>query len=197
MQNPQAKLFKQLTISVEKLPASTAQQAKISTYATDRARLLLGCYRTGDANDPDTYVAAIAATLARYSEAIITDVTHPVTGLPSKKGWLPTVKEVFDACEELDDGVRQKSAREQRIAEQLAAREEQDRTSGQKPTLEQLRAKHGENWGLTPMPPQPAEDFKAPSWQAIVSIYSADPMRMRRLMKISDDWRQASEPVQA
>jgi hypothetical protein len=51
-------------------------------YAMQRARLLLGCYRTGEANDPETYVAAITATLARYSEAIITEVTHPATGLP-------------------------------------------------------------------------------------------------------------------
>src|ERR1700733_10534882 len=96
MERPKAESFKLLTISAEKLPALMAQEAQISEYATERARLLLGCYRTGDANDPDTYVAAIAATLARYSAQIITDVTHPVTGLPSKKGWLPTVKEVFD-----------------------------------------------------------------------------------------------------
>src|SRR5260370_1058576 len=68
MEKPKAESFKLLTISVEKLPASMAQQTRISEYATERARLLLGCYRTGDANDPATYVAAIAATLARYSE---------------------------------------------------------------------------------------------------------------------------------
>ena len=102
------------------------RHSAISEYATDRARLLVGCYRTGDANDPATYVAAIAATLARYSEAIITSVTHPVTGLPSKKSWLPTVKEVFDACEDMDDRSRQQTARELRIREQFAAREKED-----------------------------------------------------------------------
>lgn len=197
MENPQARLFKQLTISVEKLPASMGQQAKISTYATERARLLLGCYRTGDANDPETYVAAIAATLARYSEQIITDVTHPVTGLPSKKGWLPTVKEVFDACEELAGAVGEKAARERRIKEQIAAREEQDRFAAEKPTLERLQAKYGLNYGLTPVEPKKANEFKAPSWQAIASIYSADPSRIQRLMKVSDDWREASAPASA
>jgi hypothetical protein len=162
------------------------QQAQISSYATDRARLLLGCYRTGDANDPETYVAAIAATLARYSQQIITDVTHPVTGLPSKKGWLPTVKEVFDACEELDDASRQKVARERRIREQLAARAEQDRMAAEKPTLEQLKAKYGEDWGLTPRP-RTESTFKAPSWQAIASSYAANPTRLQRLIKAADD----------
>jgi len=154
MEKPEAKSFKPLTISVEKLPASMAQHARISEYATERARLLLGCYRTGDANDPDTYVAAIAATLARYSEAIITDVTHPVSGLPSKKSWLPTVKEVFDACEEHDERARHAIAREKRIKEQLAARAEEDRLKEQRPTLEQMKAKYGENWGLTPRGPK-------------------------------------------
>jgi hypothetical protein len=149
--------------------------------------LLLGCYRTGDANDPETYVAAIAATLARYSEDIITDVTHPVSGLPSKKSWLPTVKEVHDACEELDDRNRQQVARECRIAEQLAAREEQDRLAGIKPTLEQLKAKFGENWGLTPQAQKRAETFKAPSWQSIASSYAADPTRLRRLINAASD----------
>src|SRR6266404_3433468 len=183
MEKPKAESFRLLTISVEKLPASTAQQARISEYATERARLLLGCYRTGDANDPATYVAAIAATLARYSEQIITDVTHPVTGLPSKKGWLPTVKEVFDACEELDEKVRHAIAREKRIKEQLALREEEDRLKEQRPTIEEMRAKYGENWGLTPQEPKKTGGFKALSWDTIASTYSADPARMQWLMK--------------
>lgn len=148
MERPSAESFKQLTISAEKLPASMAQQSQISAYATQRAKLLLGCYRTGDANDPDTYVAAISATLARYSEQIITDVTHPVSGLPAKKSWLPTVKEVFDACEEKANGVREQVARERRIKEQLAAREEEDRLAAVKPSLEQLKEKYGPNWGI-------------------------------------------------
>jgi hypothetical protein len=65
-----------------------------------RAKILLGCFRTGEANDPDTYVAAIAAILSRYPQEVMTSVTHPATGLPSKKSWLPTVKEVVDACNE-------------------------------------------------------------------------------------------------
>jgi hypothetical protein len=111
-----------------------------------RAKILLGCYRTGDANDPETYVAAIAAILARYPEDVMTSVTHPATGLPSKKGWLPTVKEVVDACNDIVEFSVQHEARLKRIKEQLEMREREDR--GEKPTLEQLKAKYGENWGL-------------------------------------------------
>lgn len=105
----------------------------MNSYAAERARLLLGCYRTGDANDPETYVAAITAILARYPEQVITEVTHPATGLPKKKGWLPTVKEVSDACEEAVEFTVQHEARLKRIREQMEAREREDR--GEKPTM--------------------------------------------------------------
>jgi hypothetical protein len=103
MENQKAQSFKPLTISAENLPASMARHEERTSYAAMRAKILLGCYRTGDANDPETYVAAITAILARYPEEVMTQVTHPATGLPSKKGWLPTVKEVCDACNEAVD----------------------------------------------------------------------------------------------
>jgi hypothetical protein len=60
--------------------------------------------------------------LARFPEEVITAVTHPATGLPSKKGWLPTVKEVHDACADAVEPIIQHEARLKRIAAQLAAR---------------------------------------------------------------------------
>src|SRR5437879_3079905 len=121
MQNPDPRSFKLLTISAENLPASTARQERLTSYAADRAKLLLGCYRTGDANDPETYVAAITAILARYPEDVITTVTHPATGLPKAKSWLSTVKEVSDACDAAVEFAVQCEARKKRISEQLAA----------------------------------------------------------------------------
>jgi hypothetical protein len=108
--------------------------------------MLLGCYRTGDANDPETYVAAITAILARYPEEIITRVTHPATGLPSKKGWLPTVKEVSEACGEANSEIVEEEARLRRIREQVEMRERMER--GERPSMAQLKAKYGENWGI-------------------------------------------------
>jgi hypothetical protein len=123
-----------------------ARQEEITSYAAKRAKLLLGCYRTGDANDPQVYVSAITAVLARYPEEIITRVSHPVTGLPSKKGWLPTVKEVREACEHEFEPIREENARLKRMKEQLEMRERMER--GERPTMAQLKAKYGENWGI-------------------------------------------------
>lgn len=62
------------------------------------APVLLGCYRTGDANDPQVYVAAIIAVLSDYAPEVQRLVCDPRAGLPSRASWLPTVAEVKSAC---------------------------------------------------------------------------------------------------
>lgn len=84
---------------------------------------MFGCYRKGDANDPETYVAAITATLSHYPEDVIRDVTHPVGGLPSKIFHLPSVAEVHKECESKIAHRRLRTAMEHRFAKQLAERE--------------------------------------------------------------------------
>ena len=70
-------------------------------YAAERARLMFGSCRSGEANDPATYVAAVTAVLAEFEEAVIFRVTDPVRGLPRKIGWLPQIKEVAEECEHM------------------------------------------------------------------------------------------------
>ena len=183
MEKPRSGSFKPLAISAESLPASMGHQENLTSYAAQRAELLFGCYRTGDANDPETYVAAITAILARYPEEAITAVTHPATGLPSKKSWLPTVKEVFDACEDSVEFARQHEARLKRIREQLEMRERMER--GEHPTMEQLKEKYGENWGLDTKESAKIGAFNlpTPTWDEIVENYSADPSRIAALMR--------------
>lgn len=209
MENRETQSFKRLTISAENLPASMARQEALTSYAAERARLLLGCYRTGDANDPETYVAAITAVLARYPESVVTEVTHPATGLPKKKGWLPTVKEVFDACEEAVEFSVQHAARLKRIQEQMEARAREDR--GEKPTMAQLKARFGETWGISPAgktltPEQKAEETAKAMEREQARVRAeyaqhglvppsnlALSMTARRLMAEQDEVRQAAE----
>lgn len=47
----------------------------------ERAKILFGGYRRSDANDPELYVASIAAVLAIYEEDLIREVTDPRTGI--------------------------------------------------------------------------------------------------------------------
>lgn len=69
-------------------------------YARVKAAQMFGCFRTGQANDPDLYVAGIAAVLAEYPRKVIDYVTDPRTGLPRKSSFLPSIAEVSRACEE-------------------------------------------------------------------------------------------------
>ncbi len=64
------------------------------------ARILFGCYRASDANDPEVYLTATIATLCRYPEAIARAVCDPTGGLPSANKWLPSIAEIKEACEE-------------------------------------------------------------------------------------------------
>lgn len=63
------------------------------------ARRLFGSFRKGEANDPETYVAAVLTVLMDYPDAIVNEVCHPGRGLPSRCDFLPTMKELKDACE--------------------------------------------------------------------------------------------------
>src|SRR5690242_98923 len=90
-----------LTGSLGKLPSSTGRHQVSTehlTYAAERARMLFGCYRKAEANDPDIYVAAIAAILAEYGPEVIRTVTDPREGIARKSKWMPSVAELDEEC---------------------------------------------------------------------------------------------------
>jgi hypothetical protein len=71
-------------------------------YAAERAKILFGGYRRGDANDPDIYVASIAAVLAEYDAEIIREVTDPRTGISTcdkYRAWPPNSGELKSYCD--------------------------------------------------------------------------------------------------
>lgn len=71
-------------------------------YATQRAKLLFGCYRRSDANEPETYVMAVAAVLAGYDVEMIREVTDPRTGISTDERyatWPPNSGELKIYCE--------------------------------------------------------------------------------------------------
>lgn len=131
---------------------------------------MLDCFRTGGANNPETFVTAIAATLARYPDQVIYDVTDPRSGLPSQLSWMPTIKDVRDACDRAYHPIKDQIERERRIAEQLAERE-QDGVRQARPTLDQLKEKYGPNWGIPQPDERPKSNFKAPTPQELRAHY--------------------------
>ena len=86
--------------------SSSSSQSSTSphhaAYASQRSQVLFGCYRRGDANDPERYVAAIAAVLARYDAELIHEVTDPNTGIQTTQKFetfLPNVGELKRYCD--------------------------------------------------------------------------------------------------
>jgi hypothetical protein len=74
--------------------------------------MLFGCYRRGDANDADGYVAAIGAVLTLYDPELVCEVTDPRTGIQTTEKYMtfmPQSGELKVYCEAL-------AARRDRIA---------------------------------------------------------------------------------
>lgn len=74
----------------------------LAAYAADRAKVLFGSYRRGDANDPDAYVAAITAVLSLYDADLIREVTDPRTGIMTTEkymSFMPNAGELKVYCE--------------------------------------------------------------------------------------------------
>lgn len=83
-------------------------------YATARAKVLFGCYRRGDANDPDQYVASIAAVLTLYAPELVREVTDPRTGISTDEKFatfMPNSGELKVYC----DAIRDRRARYDRL----------------------------------------------------------------------------------
>jgi hypothetical protein len=109
-----------------------------ANFAAERAQVLFGCYRKGEANDPETYVAAVAAVLATYPEETIRYVTDPRTGIPAKINWMPNVGEVRQACDDHYGPTRRAIEREASERRQLEERKRLAPPAGPKKTYEEI-----------------------------------------------------------
>lgn len=153
-------------------------------------RIIFSAYRTDQYSDPEGYMASLGAVLEQYPNDVIVYVTDPRTGIQRKAKWPPTISEIVEACDERVVYLAEQD-RFRNWGKGNAPLQIEDRSI--RPTLEEMKAKYGENWGLTPRDP-PAKPVPAPSWDRITEIYSADPSRMQRLMGIADKHREASTP---
>jgi hypothetical protein len=136
------------------------QRSCSPTIAGDRASLLIGCYRAGDAANPEIYAAALIAVLCEYPEEVVAWVTDPRTGLPGRCQWLPTIFEVRSACEAEMWRTHQAQRRrdERKKADRILA--ERGDPRDRRPTFEQLADRYpgiigqSKPRGLTPVEKQ-------------------------------------------
>lgn len=159
--NSPKELFKQAGAALPSLknlrgsamtPQGRVNLAK-ATLATQRATIMYACYRRDDAANPEIFLDAAAAILASYPDDCIMWVTDPRTGIPGTLKWPPQPSEVKEACEDYMAPLRRREERELSLKRQLAERAELERQEANRPdrlTIEELKAKYGETWGLNP-----------------------------------------------
>lgn len=72
----------------------------------ERAKVLFGCYRRGDANDPDQYVASIAAVLTLYEPDLVRRATDPRSGISTDErfcNYMPNSGQLKVYCDTIRD----------------------------------------------------------------------------------------------
>lgn len=146
--------------------SETPQQTLEKAQYLEAARMLLGCYRAGDANDPEVYISAVVRVLSGYPLDVVMRVIDPLTGLPSKLKWLPTVPEILSACEEIHGLQRRIKESDELTRKQLAERGEWDRVraSNEHETTDELWADM-ERRGWTP-----TGDRKQVTYETVATI---------------------------
>jgi hypothetical protein len=70
------------------------------------ARRLMGCYRGRDFVDPETFAIGLAAALSRRHVAVCLIVVDPVSGIPSRLTFPPSLAEVRDALDAAEARIR-------------------------------------------------------------------------------------------
>lgn len=118
--------------------------------------------------------------LEQYPNEVILYITDPRTGVQRHCKWPPTIAEIIEACDK----------RMQHLAKMAPRKKSEPLALGppneERPTLEELKAKYGDNWGITPPEPRKPPE-KAPTWETIAEIYQADPGRIRKLAKLDEE----------
>lgn len=62
-------------------------------------KMLFSAYRLDQYADPDGFMVQAASVLNEYSDAVVSYVTNPKTGIQRRQKWPPTVFEIGEACD--------------------------------------------------------------------------------------------------
>lgn len=133
---------------------------------------MLDCWRTGGANSPETFITAVAAVLSKYPDEVVYSVTDPTGGLPLQLTWMPSVKEVHDACEKEMEPIYRRKREEKLIADLRESRRQDEIAREHRPTVEELKAKYGENWGLKSLDVPERKPKPAPTIEQLRAHYA-------------------------
>lgn len=153
-------MLQKIEASLLQLVAPPNVSAEHLSWATSQVNLFFGSFRKADADDPETFTAGCLRLFTAYPPAAVRHVVDPVTGLPGRSEWLPTmkaIKEALDGWAAEEKRAREFEARLQAAEQQIADRKAWQEKQKTKPTLEEMKAKYGDNWGLKSASPESQE----------------------------------------
>jgi hypothetical protein len=111
--------------------------------ATKYARLLLGSYDNVEIHDPEVFVAGVIRIFRHFSTDVLMQVCDPAIGLAVKLKWFPKLFEIKAEC----NAVSAEFAYQERLKNWGKSIAPPENREG-RPTIDELKAKHGPNWGI-------------------------------------------------
>ncbi len=134
--------------------AALADRIPLSEAIGIVGKMLRG-YANGGRDASAGYIGALAEVLAQYPRCVASQAGDLVRGVPRDCKFLPTPADVIAWCERETEplrGIVHKYDEQQGIiAEMRKRREEGEKAAAARktrPTLEDLKAKYGPNWGI-------------------------------------------------
>ncbi len=110
--------------------------------------LLMGQWPVAKADNPDVYIGGVASVLFDYPPEIVRRAVDPRRGLAVCFPYPPNLADLKGWCEKESEPLRREieaQARRDAARRSLPAPAQSRNT---RPTLQQLKEKYGENWGL-------------------------------------------------
>lgn len=113
--------------------------------------------------------------MEQYPDEVVIHVTDPRTGAQRGLKFPPTIAEIVSACDaKMADIQRTKRYQNWGKNEALLEGPREPR-----PTLDELKAKYGKNWGLTPHEPPAGPRFMVPNKEEIAAHYREYSLQFR------------------
>ena len=123
--------------------------------AMDAVTKLVAAFPNGGAQAGRSYLGALASILVTYPKIVALECADPLRGIARETKFLPTVADIVGWCEHKTQDMRGPIEREDRDArfareraERAAAEARRDAERPHRPTIDELRAKYGPNWGI-------------------------------------------------
>jgi hypothetical protein len=134
--------------------------------------MMFSGYARSDFVDPGAAILSMCSVFEDYSDAIIKYATDVKTGMQRRRKWPPTISEVVTFC----DGESARAVRMNRY-KNWGKQDTPPIVEGPqpiKPTLEEMHAKYGKDWGITDFGNERLGTAAkpAPTWEQIGPMYA-------------------------